>query len=545
MKNYRILTRLMLKNTLASMNPFAQGDLDEKKKKARARGIGLLALMLYGVGFMIWFEIQIYNATSALGNELMLPGMAILLGMMLTLILGLFQGLSELYQGKDAPFLAVLPLTSRQVYAARLTSLYISETAVNVLVVFPAFILYAVRSGNWIPTVLTAIPVWLLLAVLPLSIVALLSALLMRMSFFARNRETVVMVLTFGIAIAYSILITRLNSSNMSDDPAAAYAGLINNGLVEGFGRIFPPASWAVKALAGNAVMLLLLLGVSAAAAALVVCLIGPGYIEQAISTGEQTVGARNSKSDADMRTGTPIRALHRLEWRRMNRTPAWLFNGLAGVVMFPLMLGIGIVSGFSGAGETPSALIALVPHDAYIVCFGGLLCAMGGMVNPAVSTAVSREGGCWTFALSLPVDQEHRFTAKLLQGVEISAAASLLITVVVGILTKIGIGLLFSVFMMALMIDAAVCAVSLWYDATHPHFRWANENEAIKKNLNQLWGVLFWVVAIALCCVPLFFWLDKPVLLAVSMLGIAAAEMLLSLALLYRTARRMTMMED
>ena len=110
MKNYWLLTRLMLKNTLASMNPLAQSDTDGKNKHSKGRVLLLLMLGLYGVGFLIWFEIQIYKVTATLNNPLLLPGLAILLGMMLTLVLGLFQGLSELYQGKDAPFLAVLPV---------------------------------------------------------------------------------------------------------------------------------------------------------------------------------------------------------------------------------------------------------------------------------------------------------------------------------------------------------------------------------------------------------------------------------------------------
>ena len=544
MKNYWLLTRLMLKNSLASMNPFAQGDDSAKKKGGKARGLLLLVLMLYGVGFLVWFEIQIYNFTAGLSNPLLLPGMAILIAMMLTLVLGLFQGLSELYQGKDAPFLAVLPVTSRQAFAARLTSLYVSETAINILVLFPAFVLYAIKSGKVLPTVLTAIPVWLLVPVIPLSIVALLSALLMRLSFFSRHREVVVMVLSFGIAIAYSIFITQFNSRG--DQSEAFFASFANNGLVENFARIFPPADWAIKGFDGNIPMLLLLLGVSAACATVVIALVGPSYIEQALSTGEQTVSAKSSRSDADMHTGSIFRALHRTEWRRVIRTPAWLFNGLAGVVMYPLMLGIGVVSGFSNSGETLSLpeLLGLV-NPAYIVCFGALLMSMGAMVNPVVATAVSREGGCWPFAMSLPVRQENRFSAKLLVGLEISTLCSVLIAIVAYVLTRVNPLVILAAFLLSFLIGLAVDALSLWYDATHPHFGWANENEAIKKNFNQLFGFVFWIAALALCCVPMFFVFGNPTLLTLLMLAIAALEAFVGIWVLYRTADKMTMMEE
>ena len=544
MKNYWLLTRLMLKNTLASMNPLAQGDTDGKNKHSKGRVLLLMMLGLYGVGFLIWFEIQIYKVTATLNNPLLLPGLAILLGMMLTLVLGLFQGLSELYQGKDAPFLAVLPVSSRQCFAARLTSLYVTETVINIPILFPAFILYAVNSGKIFPTVLTAIPVWLLLPVIPLSIVALLSALLMRLSFFSRYREIVVMVLSFAIAITYSIVITRFNSRDV--DSAAYFASFASNGLVEGFGRVFPPAAWAANAFNGDVLKLLLLLAVSAAAAAAVIALVGPGYIEQALSSGEQTVTGKGSKSAAAMHTGSIFRALHRTEWRRILRTPAWLFNGMAGVVMYPLMLGIGVVSGFSNAGQDGQLPVLLGMVDpAYIVCFGALLMSMGAMVNPVVSTAVSREGGCWPYALSLPVRQETRFSAKLMVGVEISALCSLLIAIVSWVLTRAHPMVILAAFLLSFLIGLAVDALSLWFDATHPHFRWANENEAIKKNFNQFFGMLFWLIAVALCCVPMFFLFDSPVVLTLLILAIAALMAFGSIWLLYRTAKKMTMMEE
>ena len=145
MKNYWILTRLMLKNMAASMNPFTGIYEDgQKKQKAIFRMLGIAALALFGIGSVIYLEIQLFNFAGSMGEQLnagfkaagmqaqfdnpmkLIPGLAIMACMLITLVMGLFQGLSELYQGKDAPFLAVLPLSSRQIYGARIsTSFYL------------------------------------------------------------------------------------------------------------------------------------------------------------------------------------------------------------------------------------------------------------------------------------------------------------------------------------------------------------------------------------------------------------------------------------
>ncbi len=543
MKNYLILTRLMLKNLFASMNPFAERYADGKKKSGIAKAIILSLLALYGIGFLLWVEIQVFNLVSAANQPLMLPTLAIFLSMMLTLVLGLFQGLSELYQGKDAPFLSTLPVTSTQVFAARLTSLYAMETLVNAAVALPAFVLYAVKTGSALPTALTAIPVWLLLPAIPLAIIALLSALLMRISAFSKHRETVTMVLSMALAIGYSVAITRMNNSDA--DPAQLIAAsMVENGLADRVAALLPPVRWAARGFDGDVPMLLLFAAVSAGAMALVTALVGPGYLEQALSATEQTTGGKGSRKAREMRSGSVLQALHATEWRRLLRTPAWLFNGLAGVIMFPLMFGVGIAAGFAkaGAGETFAELMQMVPVP-YIIVFGGLLMAMGSMVNPVVSTAVSREGGNWPFALSLPVRQEDRFTAKLLVGMEINAVCSLLIAVVLTIMGRLPLWAVGCGMLLSLVIDLAVAAISLWRDAYHPNFRWTNETQAIKQNFNQMWGMLYWLVAVALCCVPMFFFFDKPELLLTLTVGIALAEMAVCMLLLERSARKTAVM--
>ena len=145
MKNYWTLTRVMVKNMLSSLNPFA-ASYDDQKKRSRAlvRTVLLSLVVLGAVASVIYIEYLIFTGLKHVGMPLMLPGLAIFSSLMFTLVMGLFQGLSELFQGKDAPFLAVLPLTSRQVFAARMTSLYLSELAVDALICLPAFTLYAI-----------------------------------------------------------------------------------------------------------------------------------------------------------------------------------------------------------------------------------------------------------------------------------------------------------------------------------------------------------------------------------------------------------------
>ena len=167
-----------------------------------------------------------------------------------------------------------------------------------------------------------------------------------------------------------------------------------------------------------------------------------------------------------------------------------------------------------------------------------------GSMVNPAVSTGISREGGRWPFALTLPVQQKTRFMAKLLVGVEINLICSTLLAIVAYVLVRIDPLWLLAALGVSWLVSLAAGAISLWVDAVRPQLSWASEMEAIKKNFNQVFGMLLWVVLVALCVVPAIFLWGKGS--GVTMLGIAGAavvETAVCMWLLFRQAEKHAVM--
>ena len=545
MKNYWILARLMLKNTLAGMNPFAASQQAKSKGRSALRGIGMIVILAMAAVSVIFLEHEIFTLLRDAGQAILLPAMAILLSMLMTLVMGLFQTLSELFQGKDSPFLAVLPLTSRQIFAARLTSLYVSELALNAVIILPAVVMYCIGTKAVLPMALTAIPVVLLTPVLPLAIVALIASLLMRISFFAKHREAIVMGLSVAVALAYSIGVTMMNASSGDKDNTVflAQALMRKDGMMNMLLQRFPPALWLAKGLTGDWALILLAAAVSVGAAALVIGLCGPGYLAQALSSGEKTVTrGKRVRGETNWRAGSRFAALHSLEWRELLRTPAWAYNALLGVVMFPLMIGIGFVAGFSRAGEGLELLQGLWKQfdPAYVALVTAAVMAMGSMVNPAVSTAISREGGRWPFALTLPVRQQTRFAAKLAVGIEINMVCSLMVMGVCWYLTRLPLQWMLLALLLAMLLAVASAAASLWVDALRPQLKWNSEMEAIKKNFNQVFGMLIWLAFTGLCALPaIFLWKHGGMAALGGSIGVAVVLTALSLFFLSRVTEK------
>ncbi|MBQ8080650.1 MAG: hypothetical protein IJ240_01995 [Clostridia bacterium] len=513
MKNYLILTRLMVRNTLSSMNPFTGS---YRNRKAKIGGIAktiLFGLLILGaLASVVYVEYKLSEVLDSMRQRVLLPALAVLFATAGTLIMGLFQGISELYQGKDAPWLAVLPLTSRQVFAARLTNLYLGELALNLPLVVPAFILYMRDQPDLGALIVRGILILFLLPLIPLAIVSLLSALLMRVSAFARHRETVTMILSLILAVAYSAAVSLMNSRNMSEQSSTMYliSLLLNNQrLMNDLLSLFPPARWAAHGFMDSWPQLLLFLGVSVASIAAVLLSVGPGYLSAALSQSEHTSARKVKKAMPVWKSSSQLMALRRLEWRELLRTPSWAYNGLAGVFMFPVMITIGVLAGTASVGLSRVAeLLNETISEAepgYVIVILAATLSMGNMVNPAVATAFSREGGRYPFSLSLPVPQKKRFIAKLMVGLEINLMCTGMIALVCLVLFRLPVLPVVAAFVLSTVLGFTASTVCMCVDAAKPVLKWMNESQAIKKNFNSFFGMILWVIFLAVCVFVVF----------------------------------------
>ena len=190
MKQYLLLTKLMLKNTLAGMNPLRNLKDSGKKGKTAVKSVLMVLVLLFALGSVVYLEYEVYGVLRQLHQEALLPAMAFILAIVSSLVLGLFQSLSELYQGRDVTWLAVLPVKSGQIYAAKLTNLYFSDLVINIPIVIPAAVLYLLDQDAWVLPTIRLIPVFLFLPALPLAIVAVLSFLLMKLIATAESSST-------------------------------------------------------------------------------------------------------------------------------------------------------------------------------------------------------------------------------------------------------------------------------------------------------------------------------------------------------------------
>ena len=382
----------------------------------------------------------------------------------------------------------------------------LGEVLLGACLTLPALVLCGHELGLGAAYWLGAAAVILLAPMIPLALLTLLTTLLAAGTSVTRNREGWMMagsLVMVGAVLALEMgMITRI-----PDDADSMYflrMIMDREGLLRQLAGAFPPVRWAVRGLQGDWGRLALFALVSVGSLGLCQALMGPRYL--ALALRQQERGGRRKAARLEgrsMRQSGATAALARREMREILRTPAYVTNGLASAVAFPLVMVIMLIS--SGVGEDMAAL-----RTAQTMLLGGLaatdrvlilagIAALAGIMNPVAATAISREGGRFAFNRTLPVSAATQLRAKLAVAQGIALTATLLMSVPAAWMMGAGPVTVLAALVLAQLPVAAATAFAMALDAAHPRLHYANETQAIKQNVNVFFAMLTGIAMLAL----------------------------------------------
>ena len=507
MTQFIALLRLQLLTRLADFKP---KNLKNALKEKRGRTIGMFIAILC---LIIYLGVILYIVESSIISFLMRGNMnmadmfitmVVMLATVGTLLMAFFFIMSSLFLGRDAPFLASMPIRPRILLGAKLTQIWLSETLIDAVIILPACILFGVRTGAAADFYLRMVIVWLTIAVLPICIAALLSSFLIRISSLWKHREIIMTVGGFALFAAY--MFVMMNMGSMTGDSAEGgemvqQFFMSYSARISGLTSIFPPAGWAARGLMGAWGQLALFVLVSAAAAAVLVAVMGIFYRKLSLLQSEMPQ-ARGKKGiqKGSIRSGNVLWANVKREILLILRVPSYAIN-IFPIVFMPVfiivMMGMSINRNLSGeSGESLQRLLGGL-NPAIVMCILAAAIAYVAGMNPALSTAVTREGRGHDFIKALPVPASTFIHAKLIVGFGlvvfgVVAAGVAIMVVIPGFATET----LLAVILCLLFCFGCSC-LALSRDVKKPRLDWVTEQEAVKQNFGVLismlvsWGIL------------------------------------------------------
>ena len=507
MTQFIALLRLQLLTRLADFKP---KNLKNALKEKRGRTIGMFIAILC---LIIYLGVILYIVESSIISFLMRGNMnmadmfitmVVMLATVGTLLMAFFFIMSSLFLGRDAPFLASMPIRPRILLGAKLTQIWLSETLIDAVIILPACILFGVRTGAAADFYLRMVIVWLTIAALPICIAALLSSFLIRISSLWKHREIIMTVGGFALFAAY--MFVMMNMGSMTGDSAEGgemvqQFFMSYSARISGLTSIFPPAGWAARGLMGDWGQLALFVLVSAAAAAVLVAVMGIFYRKLSLLQSEMPQ-ARGKKGiqKGSIRSGNVLWANVKREILLILRVPSYAIN-IFPIVFMPVfiivMMGMSINRNLSGEnGESLQRLLGGL-NPAIVMCILAAAIAYVAGMNPALSTAVTREGRGHDFIKALPVPASTFIHAKLIVGFGlvvfgVVAAGVAIMVVIPGFATET----LLAVILCLLFCFGCSC-LALSRDVKKPRLDWVTEQEAVKQNFGVLismlvsWGIL------------------------------------------------------
>lgn len=385
----------------------------------------------------------------------------------------IFETKTELFECKDNELLVSMPIKPLDILLSRIFAILVVNVVESLVLVLPAVVFYLLFGGGVIGAVgclLTAMILTLLATSLAGGIgylVAFLSARFKNKSFATLAFSILFLVLYF---FGYSRLMSGMDF--MAEDPEGASIAISDS-----IGILKPIGEASLLGIPS----FLILLGVCAVVIALVCFVMSKFYLR--IITG--TRGSISKKYKAEkLRSSSAYSALAGKEFARFASSSAYMLNGASGVIFQVIICGVLLFKRSSLHALAPEIAIMLGSDENVIFLAVFAFLSVIPMMNSISASALSMEGSSIDVLRSMPVDPSAVMKAKLTPHIAVSAAFSLVCSVVSFFALSAPLAFLPFYVVTPLIISFISGAFGFILNVAKPKFDYENENQVVKQSM-------------------------------------------------------------
>ena len=483
--------------------------------------LGIAALIIYAM-FLLFAYFGLDLAAELGMGEITLR-YVLSIGQLVILFFSLFSVFGLMYGGKDSELILTLPIKSSHVFMANLTSSYVSEFALSAAVLVPVLVFYSMKaeisSMFWVYGLIGLI----FYPVIPIVAAAVLVMLFNSLMAKFKHKDLLGTILGFVMLLAILLFQMTINTrtQNMSDD---AVAGIIMSlsksvdlmtGILPGGGLLGLALTSSVET---GALYLAAVIGI--AAILILICGFLGGKLYYKLLQNLKGADGSNKKvlEDKKLRKSSVKKAFFMKEWKIALRTPAYMLNGLANIIIGPVVFWF-FVNNRDLYGVPEDVMNELNP--VMILISLGIIMLVA-MMNYMWGTTFSREGKAFWILKTSPSTVKDQIIGRYLAGYTMHLAYCVLMLALVFIMMTFEILESILISLIAVVSGLYMVAVGMMLDVRNPKLEWKTETEAIKSNVNGLFEMLISLilslVVIAPAVVCLIFGVDIKIALCISL---------------------------
>lgn len=487
MSNYGTVLKALFKNKLR---------FDEGKSKSKKLVFAILLSVVYVFVMVVAISIIVKLKELFLLNPV-LPMLFCFSILMTAAIIVLFFGIvhlvSVLYLSKDTDFYSMLPINPATVFAAKLSYVYISETAIVVAIALPLLVTFGIVAQMWAWFYVIAIATLFIVPALPLMVAAIVSVPVMLIASKLKNRNIISLVfyllLFGGVFFVYIYFIYISSYSDLSGESIASMLLALNALL-----KVLYPYTVLANAACGlplyglnlgaSTVVGLAIFIAASVTLFVIIWFLSKFMYAQSVKANNQTDNSKAKKGEFKSTSAT--RALIKREYLSSMRTTQTAFQCYA-VMLLPIIMAVifGIMSGRSSVNDD----ILFANYGRFIKMIAlCTMCAIFSTLGNGASTTFSREGGAMASLKILPVNIKTVLKAKLLAWLFITVPVATVAVVVFNVMNFAVQDMLLSLFALVPISIVFVIFGALW-DLISPKLKWTDPMQAVKHNMHVLGG--------------------------------------------------------
>lgn len=472
---------------------------DKRKKNSRialtiAIGICILVLLSYSAGIAYGY--------SYLGLTELIPGIAMVISSLLTLAFTMFKTNGELFHYNDYDMIMSLPISVRTVVNSRFLNMFIWNTFMTFLVMFPMGIVYA----SFMKPSFGFYVMWLigilLASMIPTTLAAVLGALITAVSArfkYAHAVSTILsLLLVIGIVVISMTMSTdstfiKLFDSQGNPDTNAfkSLAPVISESL----NKVYPPVKLFTRAVVDmNLGSFFLFIGISIGWYELFIYLLSLKYKQ--INTALTSQKSNSSYVLRTLHEKSMLLALYKKTILRILKSTVCTTNLLIGCLL-AIVLSIAIV--IVGPEKVVNGLDA--PEYMGIVKNGAayLISGMVCMANTSI-ISLSLEGKNVWLIHSLPIAPKTLYDSYLLTNWTFTLPTSLLCSILFSVSLHTGIAGTIILIVTPVIYALFTSIIGIFIGNRLAYYDWPGETQLVKQSFLSMMGILGGMIFIIIC---------------------------------------------
>ncbi len=473
------MLKLLIKNEFLKV--LRQGG--RKSKKRAAGGAAAYLIMMGAIGLL--FMLMSFSSFYLMAPELINAGVgwlcftyAVIFAVFLAVVGSVFMAQSQLYRAKDNDLLLSLPIPPWQILFCRMLPLYAQNFYFCFVVLFPAFIAYAIFGGVTVLSVLFLIIGLIIIPMLCTTLCCLLGFLVALVASRLKHANIVAVIFSLILFAAYFAVYIWFSQIMQS---------LTENGaqIADGIKGGFYPLYAAGTMMTGDAVGFAVTFAICVGSFAILYLILSKTYYGL-ITRSHATV--KSVYREKKLKRVSVWGALIGKEAKAFFRSTAYLLNcGIGVVMLFAVTLFLAIGGGWiaDSVSQAVPGSISLLPALACVI-----ICTISSM-DCVTAPSVSLEGKSLYILQSLPVKPYKPLFAKLFLHVAFNAPMAVIAGITAAIVFKASALAVVMLILMPVSFNLLFGALGLIFNLKKPMLDWENETIVIKQSISVLLTLL------------------------------------------------------